>query len=106
MVNQVISFLVATTYSKKLKVACPRCLNRAHISASTLTALAGWWGFPWGLIRTPMALYRNMRSRRTNHWPEPNDYLRSFVLARIGAITTYREDRDALQQLLRVQNNS
>ena len=25
------------------------------------TLLAGWWGFPWGLIYTPLALARNLR---------------------------------------------
>ena len=28
---------------------------------SALTFLLGWWGFPWGLIFTPQALYRNLR---------------------------------------------
>jgi hypothetical protein len=27
----------------------------------TLTSLLfGWWGFPWGLIYTPQAIYRNL----------------------------------------------
>jgi hypothetical protein len=26
-----------------------------------LTLVAGWWGFPWGLIYTPMILFQNMR---------------------------------------------
>ena len=26
-----------------------------------LTLVAGWWGFPWGLIWTPMALFTNLR---------------------------------------------
>lgn len=25
-----------------------------------ITLLAGWWGFPWGLIYTPMALIQNL----------------------------------------------
>lgn len=29
-----------------------------------LTALLGWWGFPWGLIWTPMALVTNLRGGR------------------------------------------
>jgi hypothetical protein len=28
---------------------------------SGLTFVFGWWGFPWGLIFTPQALYRNLR---------------------------------------------
>ena len=26
-----------------------------------LTLVAGWWGFPWGLIWTPIALFNNLR---------------------------------------------
>ena len=26
-----------------------------------LTLVPGWWGFPWGLIWTPMALFTNLR---------------------------------------------
>ena len=26
-----------------------------------LTLALGWWGFPWGLIWTPMALFSNLR---------------------------------------------
>ena len=26
-----------------------------------LTLVAGWWGFPWGLIYTPMILFQNLR---------------------------------------------
>lgn len=25
-----------------------------------LTLLVGWWGFPWGLIFTPMVLFKNL----------------------------------------------
>jgi hypothetical protein len=28
---------------------------------SAITLLFGWWGFPWGLIFIPQALYRNLR---------------------------------------------
>jgi hypothetical protein len=27
---------------------------------TVLTFLLGWWGFPWGLIRTPQTLYKNL----------------------------------------------
>jgi hypothetical protein len=26
-----------------------------------LTLLCGWWGFPWGFIYTPQAIYKNLR---------------------------------------------
>jgi hypothetical protein len=26
-----------------------------------VTFIFGWWGFPWGFIFTPQAIYRNLR---------------------------------------------
>jgi hypothetical protein len=31
---------------------------------TAMSALLGWWGFPWGFIYTPSALYTNMRGGR------------------------------------------
>lgn len=28
---------------------------------STLSLFTGWWGLPWGLIRTPQTVFRNLR---------------------------------------------
>ena len=32
-------------------------MNLAH---TTATFLVGWWGIPWGLVYTPMAIFRNL----------------------------------------------
>jgi hypothetical protein len=31
---------------------------------TVLTLFLGWWGFPWGLIYTPMALFENLGGGR------------------------------------------
>lgn len=28
---------------------------------TALSLLVGWWGFPWGFIYTPMAVFKNLR---------------------------------------------
>lgn len=33
----------------------------AALFFSVLSLLAGWWGVPWGFIRTPQAIFRNLR---------------------------------------------
>jgi hypothetical protein len=33
----------------------------AALFFSLLSLLAGWWGLPWGLIRTPQTIFRNLR---------------------------------------------
>ncbi len=62
--TKVSSFLVITqrrtaTYSGTLDQ-----LEGFARSARTQTLLLGWWGFPFGLIWTPMALARNAKAMR------------------------------------------
>src|SRR6185437_5217708 len=57
-----ISFLVATTRfrSPRLVVGSDKSEGTAIIY-TLISALFGWWGFPWGFIYTPQAIYRNLR---------------------------------------------
>jgi hypothetical protein len=104
LTGEVMSFVFFTTYNKKIKVGCPHCLDKANNNALTKTALLGWWGFPWGVIRTPQAIALNIKSKRTNHLQGYNDYLRSFTLGVIGELETYRNNKEKLQQVLARQN--
>jgi hypothetical protein len=97
---EVQSYIFLTRYNKKLKVACPDCLDKANNKALLNTALFGWWGIPWGLIRTPVAIYRNLSSKKTNHAGEANNYLRSYVLARVGMFEAYKNNKEKLQQVI------
>ncbi|RXK86791.1 hypothetical protein [Filimonas effusa] len=100
MTSEVMSLLIFTQWSKKLKIACPGCLDKANNDALLKSALTGWWGFPWGLIRTPIAIARNIKNKKTNHLDTPNDFLRSFTMANIGLIERYKEDKAKLQQVI------
>ncbi|MDX2003240.1 MAG: hypothetical protein SFW35_12445 [Chitinophagales bacterium] len=79
LVYNVRSFVFVTSYSKSIKVACPKCLDKLNNKATLRTLALGWWGFPWGIIRTPMALYKNYGQIKFHHMGEPNAYLLSFV---------------------------
>jgi predicted nucleic-acid-binding Zn-ribbon protein len=105
MTGEVMSFIFFTTYNKKIKVGCPHCLDKANSNALTKTALLGWWGFPWGVIRTPQAIALNIKSKRTNHLPGHNDYFRSFTLGVIGELETYKNNKEKLLQILSRQND-
>ena len=104
MTGEVMSIIFFTTYSKKIKVGCPHCLDNANNTALTKTVLLGWWGFPWGIIRTPQAIALNIKSKRTNHSQTHNDYLRSFALSTIGELETYKNNKEMLQQIVARQN--
>jgi len=100
MTSEVMSFILFTQYSKKLKVGCPNCLDKANENALTKTALLGWWGIPWGFIRSIQAIGHNIKNKKTNHNDTPNDFLRSYTLSKIGELETYKDNKEKLQQII------
>ncbi len=103
LISSTISILIVTIQNKKLKVACPDCLDKANGKAITTTLLLGWWGFPWGPIRAIQSLGHNNKSKTMNHEEGPNDHLRSFVAANIGAFEMYKNDTEKLKELISVE---
>ncbi len=94
------SFLVATSYSVDNIIACPNCLDELSNKAQAKTALLGWWGIPWGPVRTAQAFDINRQSKRLHHAPGPNKYLRGFTLNHIGEVEMYRDNPEKLSSLI------
>jgi hypothetical protein len=102
MTSEVMSFILFTQWHQKLEVGCPSCLDKANENALTKTALLGWWGIPWGFIRTIQAIGQNVKNKKTNHSNTPNDFLRSYALSKIGELETYKDNKEKLQQIISV----
>jgi hypothetical protein len=100
MIWETISVIVFTYYTKRIVIACPSCLHSANFKATGMTLFLGWWGIPMGPIRTVISIYRNLKVRKAYDDPEPNFYLRSFTIRKVGAIEAYREDKARLQLLI------
>lgn len=58
--HSAISFLIMTQWKSTPHMCCRRCGTRAQVTDLIVTALVGWWGFPWGLIATPLQIGRNL----------------------------------------------
>lgn len=56
----VYSFVVATSWKSERHVCCRGCARKQQLMAALVSGLAGWWGFPWGLIMTPVQVLRNL----------------------------------------------
>lgn len=104
LTSKVLSMLVLTTWHKQFAIACPSCLDKLNRDASNITVLLGWWGLPWGVIRTIRALNSNRKMAQTNHVPYPNELLKAFVGRNIGRIEAVKDDKKALQTLLKTAN--
>ena len=84
--HYVWSFLVMTSWSSKPHMVCRRCAHRAQLGAATLSFFIGWWGFPWGLVVTPVQIGRNLFAlfRRTET-SEPSSELKRLVRLQLAA---------------------
>lgn len=95
-----MSFLVITQYQRQVQIGCPACLDKMVRSATITTALTGWWGIPWGMIRTIEAISKNISSKKYHYHETPNDYLRSFTMKHIALIDESRDNPQALYRLI------
>lgn len=103
-ISKVLSMLVLTFREKQFAIVCPTCLGKLIREASNITVLLGWWGVPWGVVRTIRALRSNRKTLETNHVPYPNELLKAFVKRNVGRIEAVKDDENALQQLLATAN--
>ena len=81
-------------------IGSPDALDKANTNALIKTAILGWWGIPWGIIRTIQAINLNIKNKRSNRVDGPNDYLRSFVLSRVGQIEAFKDNPNKLAEII------
>lgn len=60
VVYRVWSALVITRWSNTPQLSCRSCGMKAHLAGSVSSLGLGWWGFPWGLVMTPIQVGRNI----------------------------------------------
>jgi hypothetical protein len=75
-----ISYVIMTSWGAFPLISCPSCHRKKVLGNFILTLLFGWWGFPWGLIMTPVQLVRNLSALSTDtKTSEPSQDLCSAV---------------------------
>jgi hypothetical protein len=102
LVVEVKSFIIMTQIKEKIVIASPPALKQANDLAISSSLAFGWWGFPWGIIRTIQAIIVNSRNKKNANREEPSEHLRAFVSANIGQIILMKGDKDKLQYLLKL----
>jgi len=84
-VHQVWSALVLTRWTTTPQVSCRSCATKSQLGGVLFSAVLGWWGFPWGLILTPVQITRNIAGMCAGpDSSKPSDNLRKLVLVNIG----------------------
>jgi hypothetical protein len=94
--HSVWSALLFTRWSSQSQLSCLSCGNMAKIKGSAISLFFGWWGFPWGLIMTPIQIGRNLWgiiAARPSTRPSPQ--LDRMVRLQMAAEQRHFEDETA-----------
>jgi hypothetical protein len=84
-VYEVWSILVLTRWSSMSQVSCRSCGVKRQLGGTAFSLFCGWWGFPWGLILTPVQITRNVIGMsRGPDSSKPSESLRKLVLVNLG----------------------
>lgn len=93
------SFLIFSISEVDSIIACPDCLDSKNDEAIRTTALLGWWQIPFGLIGTPIYIYRNIKAKK-NRTDIPNQVLLAYTQQHIGEIEAFKNDKEKLQEVI------
>jgi len=62
------------------QVSCRRCAVKSQCSDTLFSLLFGWWGFPFGLVLTPIQVLRNLIAMiHAPNAEQPSPHLEQFV---------------------------
>lgn len=98
--SKVSSFIFLTTWKEELVIACPNCLDKLTESATSHSIIVGWWGLPWGIIRTVKAIRSNKKMARSHHVPYPNASLTTFVRGNVRSLDKVKGSINQLHAFL------
>lgn len=82
--HQVWSILVLTRWTSAQQLSCRSCAIKRQAGAAAFSLVCGWWGFPWGLILTPVQIGRNIAAMASSSREQPSKDLHRMVLVGIG----------------------
>lgn len=86
--HRVWSALYLTSWSSRPQVCCLPCGRKAKLQDTAYCLALGWWGFPWGILATPIQVFRNLsglfRGRRDAPTPELREAVRSMVAGQVA----------------------
>jgi hypothetical protein len=84
--HAVWSALVLTRWTSKSELSCQSCGTKAKWKALLSSSALGWWGFPWGLLVTPVQILRNISGFFKVPDPgKPSDQLLKLVRRQLSA---------------------
>lgn len=86
-----VSILVVTTWNSTPEVCCRTCATWGKLKGCVISFFFGWWGFPFGLIATPIQILRNVIGFFTS--PPPGEFEKIMRLSLASQFAEYQRRR-------------
>lgn len=84
--HRVWSALVVTSWNSRPEVCCQSCGTKAKLGGAFSSLFLGWWGFPWGILATPIQIARNLGGLASSPDPTtPSPKLRHLIKLHLAA---------------------
>lgn len=99
--HSIKSIIVMSITETRWIIACPDCLDKQNRKAIVSCSLLGWWGIPWGILKTPVYIYRNLKVKGENRVSDPNGSLFSFTADNIGQIKAFENNPEKLKNVIK-----
>ncbi|KKQ83434.1 MAG: hypothetical protein UT04_C0032G0013 [Candidatus Daviesbacteria bacterium GW2011_GWF2_38_7] len=105
LIRTVKSFFVITISKKTSIITCKSCADKRMKNALISTFLLGWWGFPFGIFKTPIAIIASMMDK--NKKDKISDgIITVFAIENIGEIRTNWDKENELVNFIGHVNSS
>jgi hypothetical protein len=97
--HTVWSALYLTSWNSKPQVCCRGCGMKAKLGGAAFSGIFGWWGFPFGLIITPIQVFRNLGGLLRSPDPgRPSPELEKMVRTMLAGAFLEEQQRHDEQQ--------
>jgi hypothetical protein len=84
--HRVWSVLVLTSWRSQPRISCRSCGTKAQLGDAAFSLVCGWWGFPWGVLLTPIQIGRDVAGMVKGPEPtKPSASLANMVRMQMAA---------------------
>lgn len=77
--HRITSVVYLSWWKTNASICCAKCGRKEQIGSLLYCTGLGWWGFPWGILGTPIQIGRNIVEMSKGKKAEPSEALRLHV---------------------------
>jgi DNA-directed RNA polymerase subunit RPC12/RpoP len=84
--HRVWSAIALTSWRSQPRISCRACGVKSQGGDAVFSLFLGWWGFPWGLVMTPIQIGRDIAAITRGPDPaKPSEQLQKMVRMTLAA---------------------